>query len=86
MLELERMHALSIHNRTAIDAAGTASCFFCLRASPSSSVTKWTDDGKTALCPNCAVDAVLPGEYSIEDLNALHEHYFTDALEDGRSS
>jgi hypothetical protein len=86
MFELERTHALSIHNRTAIATADTVSCFFCLRAFPSSSVTKWTDGGKTALCPHCAVDAVLPGEYSIEDLSALYQHYFTDARGDGRSS
>ena len=50
-----------------------------MRTFPSASITDWTDEGTTALCPNCTVDAVLPGACVKEDLSALRERYFTDS-------
>ena len=82
MIDLKSTQALSIHNRAAVAATAAASCFFCLRTFPSSSITDWTDHGTTALCPNCTVDAVLPGAYAMEDLSALCERYFADSPAD----
>lgn len=79
MIDLEATHKLSMHNRSAIGDAERCSCFFCIRTFPSSDVTEWTDNGTTALCPNCEVDAVLPGRYSTDDLIALCERWFTEA-------
>lgn len=77
MIDLEQTHKLSMHNRSAIGDAEHASCFFCIRVFPSSAVTEWTDNGTTALCPNCEVDALLPGKHSTEDLAAMCERWFT---------
>ncbi len=38
-------------------------CFYCLAVFSPSEVADWTDDGDTALCPRCGIDAVV-GESS----------------------
>ena len=43
-------------------------CFSCSKIFPSEEITEWIDEpedcprgaGKTAVCPNCGIDAVLP--------------------------
>ncbi len=66
----------SIRNRSALAESESASCFFCVRTFPSAEVTSWTDQGETAICPNCHVDAVLPGEIDPETLTATNEYCF----------
>ena len=40
---------------------GRCGCFHCLSTFVADCVTDWVDDGTTALCPVCGIDAVLPG-------------------------
>ena len=42
-------------------------CFYCQKKFNSSNVKDYIDDGQTALCPKCEVDAVLPD--NIEGIN-----------------
>lgn len=43
-------------------------CFYCLSIFPPSEIVEWIDEsedslrgpGKTAMCPKCGIDAVLP--------------------------
>ncbi len=43
-------------------------CFSCLKIYPSNLIVEWVEEpedcprgaGKTAVCPNCGIDAVLP--------------------------
>lgn len=46
-------------NRAAIEGADSCICYHCLNWFQSERVTNWTDDGETARCPICGVDAVL---------------------------
>jgi hypothetical protein len=66
----------SFHNRAAIEAAAEASCYFCLRTFDSSAVERYTDNGETATCPHCDVDALVPGRLSPYELRGLHEFWF----------
>ena len=34
-------------------------CFYCMAAFPPSEIADWIDEGKTALCPKCGIDAVI---------------------------
>jgi hypothetical protein len=66
----------SIRNRSALGQSERASCYFCVRTFPSDAVTSWIDQGDTALCPNCHIDAVLPGEIDLQTLTATNEYCF----------
>jgi NAD-dependent SIR2 family protein deacetylase len=44
-------------------ASGTACrCFHCLHAFAAEEIKDWADDGETARCPICGVDAVLSSQ------------------------
>ncbi|WP_267926044.1 cytoplasmic protein [Desulfolithobacter dissulfuricans] len=63
-------------------------CFHCLSIFPPSEITMWLDEdencprgpGKTATCPKCGIDSVLPDtiEYKITEklLKAMQKEYF----------
>lgn len=54
-------------------------CFSCLEVFSVDSIEEWTDEGKTALCPKCGVDAVLAGSYvSATVLETLHSLFFSN--------
>ena len=75
-MEIERIHLISSNNREAVLFATRVSCYFCLKVSMSSEIKHWTDGGNTALCPNCEIDAIIPGEIPRADLEALQFHWF----------
>ncbi len=55
-------HRFSRSNEADIHYSRKCGCFFCLRVFDSGEVHDWLNDsdGKTALCPYCGVDSVLP--------------------------
>lgn len=67
-----------LNRRFMVSGAGCR-CFHCLHAFAAEQVTQWVDNGETALCPNCGVDAVLSGQadcLSEELIGELHGAYF----------
>ena len=56
-------------------------CFHCLSNFPPSEITEWIDEredcprgpGKTAMCPKCDIDAVLPESKNYEITKELLE-------------
>ncbi len=52
------------------------SCYHCLNKFDKEHITQWTDQGQTAICPSCHVDAVLPGIFSDEQLKLFHDYWF----------
>jgi hypothetical protein len=76
---LEAAHRHSFKNREVIQAGGDCGCFFCLKTFDALSVTKWTDDGQTALCPFCGIDSVLSVNVDSIDpsfLRQMHRRFF----------
>ena len=73
-------HKYSIRNAEALKSCKTAACYYCRRFFYVSDIKEWTDNGETALCPYCGIDAVLPetSPYPMtnEVLNELHENWF----------
>ena len=66
-MQLKKLHAYSSHNKELIITSEKCYCFYCQKKFNSSNVKDYIDDGQTALCPNCEVDAVLPD--NIEGIN-----------------
>ena len=67
----------SLH-RTEVLAAAESGCFYALEIFPPAEITEWTDDGLTALCPRCGIDAVIPVRPGIDRvfLERLHRSRF----------
>jgi len=76
--ELEKLHIFSSSHKKDLKNSETASCFYCLSTFPVDGIEDFTDKGKTAICPVCDIDAVIPGNKNItkEQLKELQQHYF----------
>jgi hypothetical protein len=73
-------HNWSSYNRLILRNGDLCGCFYCLEVFPASKIRDWTDDGDTALCPNCGVDSVIGSGsgYPIQRafLSKMHDHWF----------
>jgi hypothetical protein len=76
---LQRAYAHSRLNRRFMVSGADCRCFHCLHAFSAEQISHWVDNGETALCPNCGVDAVLSGQADCISeglIGALHAAYF----------
>jgi hypothetical protein len=78
--DLDVAHKHCIRHRAEVEASEICGCFYCLSTFPPTAITEWTDDGQTALCPKCSVDAVLGAAsgfpITLEFLKLMHERWF----------
>jgi hypothetical protein len=67
----------SLH-RSLIEKSKIVGCFYCMSMFLPSTIKEWIDDGQTALCPICHIDAVLPDSVGLDDelLGAMHNYWF----------
>ncbi len=69
----------SILNRVAVCESEVSGCYACKRIFSSPMIREWCDDGRTACCPYCHVDAVVPesGDLEItpEWLTTMHDYW-----------
>ncbi len=52
-------HSRSMGHRKEILRSTLCGCFHCTKRFAPSEVSEWVDNGATALCPHCGVDAVI---------------------------
>ncbi len=78
--DLGSAHKHCIRHSAEIEASDICGCFYCLSTFPPSDIVEWTDDGQTALCPRCPVDAVLGSASGLPIARAflelMHERWF----------
>lgn len=70
---------LSHKNEAQLWGQSVASCYHCLSIFGAARIEDLAeeDDGlMTAICPECGVDAVIPGIVSKDDLKAANEMWF----------
>lgn len=67
---------LSLHNRSQIKEGVPCACYFCLQIIDGGEIDEWADDGDTAICPRCNVDAIVPNETDIQYLMHAHRTSF----------
>lgn len=68
----------SFNNRSALAQLGIAGCCSCLATFTADKVVQWTDDGATAVCPCCGLDAVLPGIVDAGTLLEAQQQWYGD--------
>ncbi len=73
-------HAFTSHNRTSLMQSDRCGCFHCLAEFSTDEIIEWIDDGDTALCPKCGIDAVIGSgsgyPISPEFLGDMQKHWF----------
>ena len=78
-IELEDAHRHSVRNRGKIEQSSQCGCFSCNRLFLPSEVEDYIDEGETALCPYCGVDAVIRDasgfQLSEEFLQSMHKRW-----------
>lgn len=70
-------------NRSRIQPDTDCGCYFCLTVVKGSEITDWIDEGQTALCPRCMLDAVLPNCSDKDYLKEQHKKWFCVKDESG---
>ncbi|WP_263356945.1 cytoplasmic protein [Acidicapsa ligni] len=78
--DLDAAHKHSSRHRAEVEASTVCGCFYCLSTFPPTAITGWIDDGQTALCPRCPVDAVLGSASGLpitsDFLERMHNRWF----------
>jgi hypothetical protein len=76
---LDEAHVRAFANHTQLAADDKCGCFYCLEVFDAREIKRWVDDGTTALCPRCSIDAVLSSKTDRIDqtfLQRMHDHWF----------
>jgi hypothetical protein len=78
--DIEGAHKHSIYHRAELEQSSICGCFCCLATFAPSEIEEWIDDGQTALCPKCPVDAVIGSASGYpttrEFLSQMHDKWF----------
>jgi hypothetical protein len=73
-------HKRSSCHRSELLASTSCGCFYCLAIFLPSAICDWTDEGETALCPECGIDSVIgdASGYAVdkEMLGRMKKHWF----------
>lgn len=72
----EELHRYSLRNRDLFSADHAAGCFHCMKEFMPKQIVEWVDDDRTALCPYCGIDSVIPDPAGLV-LRALWRIWFT---------
>lgn len=52
-------HEHAFRQREELEQSDGCACFYCFKTFPSTEITTWVDDNKTAICPCCGMDSVI---------------------------
>ena len=73
-------HNYCNNNRSELKITNRCGCFYCCRIYHTNEIKEWIDRDKTALCPYCGIDSVLPENdtYSLTDdfLTTMRKYWF----------
>lgn len=76
MLDIEHAPSQARHNSVEIANATICGCYQCKSIFSAGAVKTFIDDKRTALCPRCGIDSVLPNITDTDDLVKLHQRWF----------
>jgi hypothetical protein len=90
MKKLLDAHEFSRYNKEWVEKSKYCGCFYCLTVVPSNSIKEYIDEGlsdkkesstvKTALCPKCRIDSLIPDvagyDLSKQFLEEMHDFWF----------
>ena len=79
-MEIKKASEYSIYNMAELARSNLAGCYHCKSIFKADEIKETIDDGKTALCPKCGTDSVLPDsspfQIDSKTLLALNQYWF----------
>lgn len=60
LYDILHAHIFCTHNKQFISDGTKCGCIHCVEGFDGSEIKDWIDDGRTALCPKCMTDSVIP--------------------------
>jgi NAD-dependent SIR2 family protein deacetylase len=60
MIDVKDAPKHSWNNHTAMSTSTLCGCYKCTTIMKTEEIEEWTDYGKTALCPKCGCDCIIP--------------------------
>lgn len=73
-------HRHSMNHKKMLRNMQKCGCFYCLKIFSSQMITRWIDNGNTALCPFCGIDSVIGESSGVpitkEFLRKMSEEWF----------
>ena len=87
---IKKMYKFSSNHRELILNSPFCGCFHCRNSCIMvRDIVEWVDNGKTAICPKCGVDAILPGilEVPVTEgfLDQMNRYFFQQRIKDSDS-
>lgn len=80
MVGINQFPQLSMKNRRMVEQSTIAGCYHCCKLFPISEIKKYTDEGKTCICPFCDIDSVVGNmcgfELTEETIKKGHDFWF----------
>ncbi|MEI6221952.1 MAG: cytoplasmic protein [bacterium] len=79
---LEAVHKMSSWHKAMLMEAKIYGCFYCLTITTleQNPIKDWCDEGQTALCPRCGIDAIIPQHTTYlltpDLLQAMNNYWF----------
>lgn len=79
-------HSCCSNHRKQLLESKVCGCFYCLKSFEPSEIEEWVDkleseEGQTALCPICGIDAVIGSKsgypIQVEFLKKMRNHWFS---------
>lgn len=78
--QLNEAHNHSSYHRQEIEDSTECGCFHCFKTFNPTAIQHWVDGDKTAICPNCYVDAVIGDKsgypLTLDFLLKMHTYWF----------
>lgn len=78
--QFKKLHTYSTHNRKLIAVSNKCYCFYCKAVLDRSEITDYADNGQTAICPKCGIDAIIADsiEETVDEkiIADMHEYWF----------
>ncbi len=77
---IEQAIKYATSNERALSNSDMAGCYYCKNIYPSNEVTDFLETERTALCPRCGIDSVIPSNSPIKlspkNLSELNKYWF----------
>jgi len=78
--DIEQAISYATTNEEALQLSNQAGCYYCLQIYDAKEVTDFLATERTALCPKCGIDSVIPDtapfELTPKNLVKLHAYWF----------
>lgn len=85
MDKMSPFHALSYNNKEALSQSDRCGCFWCCEIYSPQKIKEWTDEGLTAICPQCSIDSIIAETPELplneEFLENMHTAFFSAGID-----